>query len=160
VLGAAVWPGGQPSPTLAARARHGASLALADPDALLVLTGGTGRHPPAEAVVAAAIARGMGVASARILLDDRSTRTVENLANARALLAPLGIDRVTIVSDAVHLPRAWAAARILGLRARVSASPGDGPRPMFRLRMALREAAALLPTLIRAARLRRDAGRD
>lgn len=155
VLGAAVHPDGGPSPTLARRARHGA--ALWRPGDLLVLTGGVGRHPPSEAEVAATLARGLGVPDAAIREERRSTTTVGNLSETRALPGLPPRARFLIVTDRWHLPRALLAARLMGLRAEGSAAPAiPGEVPRLRLlRSLLREAAALLPTALRAWRARR-----
>ncbi|NUB44384.1 YdcF family protein [Fertoebacter nigrum] len=143
VLGAAVWPGGQASPTLRRRAEHGARVFLQSGAALLITTGGTGRHPPAEALVAAAICRRQGVPAAAILCEDQSTTTLDNLRFATPLVPPGA--RITIVTDYYHIPRALLTARMLGLRARGAAlgfARAD-INPRQHARMILREAFAL-----------------
>ncbi|MEM9013113.1 MAG: ElyC/SanA/YdcF family protein [Pseudomonadota bacterium] len=154
VLGAAVWPGGVASPTLRRRAEAGAAVFLRSEADWLVLTGGAGRHPPAEAEVAAEIARVVGIPAERLIQEDRSTRTVENLAFARDLLAARGCHRATIVSDGYHLPRALLAARLLGLQATAAAAPDPrGERRGLALKVA-REALALPATAFQAWRWR------
>lgn len=131
MLGAAVWPGGEPSPTLERRAGHAAHLFLHEQADFLVLCGGLGKHPPTEAEVAAEICTAKGVAHEALILEDRSTTTLENLENARNLLARHGCSRVWVVTDRYHLPRAVLTARILGLRAKGSA-PGTESIPSSR----------------------------
>ncbi|MDT8855782.1 YdcF family protein [Paracoccaceae bacterium Fryx2] len=146
VLGAAVWAGGVASPTLRRRAEHGARCFRDRGATLLITTGGTGRHPPAEAEVAAAICIAAGVPPGAVLRELRSASTLENLGFALAMLPKGPVGPVTIVTDGYHVPRALLTARMLGVAARASA-PGraDGPRlgPRQRLRMVLREAFAL-----------------
>ncbi len=85
-----------------------------------------------------------GVPEDRIVLEDRSTTTEENIRFALPILHRHGIASVVIVTDWYHAPRARMVARRLGLRAR-SHSPGlRGARPLVQVRYALRELAALL----------------
>ena len=51
VLGAAVWPGGQPSPALQRRVMHAVDLMQRGYAAYLLVTGGMGQYPPTEASV-------------------------------------------------------------------------------------------------------------
>lgn len=150
VLGAAVWPGSMPSPTLRRRAETAARLYLDGAVAGLVATGGIGRHPPAEAEVARDIAVGLGVPPAAVILETRSRTTRENLASAKALL-PDGA-RVVIVTDAWHLPRARLIARRLGIQASGAACSRSGTTLTGTLKAALREAAALAWEILRPMR--------
>lgn len=122
VLGAAVWPGGEPSPTLRRRTLHAAALWRAGDVAWLVPCGGAGRHGPAEAHVMRRLLVEAGVPSALIHVEDRSTSTHENLLGARPILAALGATEAVIVTDATHAPRARLIARGLGIPA-TSSSP-------------------------------------
>ena len=150
VLGAAVWPGGVPSPTLRRRAETGAALYRAGRVQGLVATGGVGRHPPSEAEVIHDLVTQLGVPDAVVVLEDRSATTQENLANAKALL-PENTPAI-IVSDFWHLPRARLTARRLGLDATGQAPPLKGSN-WARVAVALlREAIALLWYLVRPIR--------
>ncbi len=144
VLGAAIWPGGQPSPTLRRRARHAARLYHAGAVTHIIGCGGPGRHPPAEAEAIARICLEAGVPAAALLREDTSTRTLENIARARPLLARIGAREAVIVTDRYHAPRAWLTARALGLRARVSCPAPRGTSRRALARSWLREAAAIL----------------
>lgn len=148
VLGAAVWPGGVASPTLRRRASHAARLAM-QTGARVITTGGTGKHPPAEAWVAAEICRGLGVPDDRILRESASTSTYENLAFA-ARLMPAG-SPVIIVTDRYHLPRARLTAWAIGLAASGSCPPEGGGQTLRRRRLwyLAREAIALPVTALR-----------
>lgn len=142
VLGAAVWPGGRPSPTLARRTAAATRLYRAGAGALVVPCGGLGRHAPSEAEAMRRLLVADGVPETAILREDRSTTTGENIRFARALLAPRGLDRVIVVTDAYHLPRALLLARRAGFDARGVAPPLRGARPATLVRGALREIPA------------------
>ena len=143
ILGAAVWADG-PSPTLARRARRGADLWLAQEVTHLIACGGLGRFPPTEAAMIARLLQEAGVPPEAILLEDRSTTTRTNIAFALPLLAQLQTDRVILVTDLWHGPRARLVARRLGLRARSVATPLRGTHPLRQARMALREVLGFL----------------
>lgn len=115
VLGAAVRPDGTPSPTLALRVRRGVALWRAGRVDRLCLTGGIGLHGAAEAEVAAALARALGVPQAALILEASSVDTNGNIARALPLLPPGAV--LTLVSNRWHLPRAWLIARLHGHRA-------------------------------------------
>mgnify|MGYP005990523449 FL=1 len=99
VLGAAVWPGGAPSPALRRRALAGAGLWLSGRVRAVMGCGGMGRHGPAEADVIAQLCREAGVPDHALLREDRSRSTLENILFARPLLASLDARSVIIVSD-------------------------------------------------------------
>lgn len=147
VLGAAVWPGGQPSPALRRRAEKAAALYHAGEVAAIVGTGGHGRHPPSEAEVIRDVLTAAGVPESAVTLEDRSRTTRENLAFARALLPP--DEPVLIVSDFWHLPRARLIALRLGLNTRTARADLAGSAPHRVLRLMLREAGALVWELLR-----------
>ncbi|WP_370275117.1 YdcF family protein [Pararhodobacter marinus] len=147
ILGAAVWPGGLPSPTLRRRVAHGVALYEAGVVGTIMGCGGLGRHGPSEAEVIARLCREAGVPDRAIRFEDRSTSTRENLVNAQALLSP--DTPVVIVTDPYHRPRARLIARQIGLRA-TSSGPGwhqIGPRQL--LRNIPREALAVAAVLVR-----------
>lgn len=150
ILGAAVWPGGEASPTLRRRAETGAALYRAGRVQGIVATGGVGRHPPSEAEVIRELVTALGVPGEAVILEDRSATTHENLANAQALL-PADAPAI-IVSDFWHLPRARLTARRLGLEATGAAPPLKGSNWARILVALLREAAAFLWYLVRPIR--------
>ena len=147
VLGAAVWAGGQPSPTLRRRAEHAIALYRAGMVDGIMGCGGLGAHPPTEAEVIAALCREAGIPDSAILREERSTTTRENLTNAQALLPPGA--RVVIVTDPYHAPRARLIARQIGMQARTSCPAWDTIGPRQRLKHLPREALAYLATLLR-----------
>lgn len=149
VLGAAVWPGGVPSPTLRRRAEHAAALFHAGRVSGVIACGGLGRYPPSEAEIILGLCRAAGVPEDCLWREDRSTTTIENIRFALPILQGIGTSRVVIVSDRYHLPRALLTARRFGLDAIGDPAPrGDTPY-WKRLRLILREAPALIWYAIR-----------
>lgn len=144
ILGAAVWPGGKPSPTLRRRVLHGVTLFKAGHVSQLICSGGLGRHPPSEAEVMRQICLSEGVPEAAILLENRSRTTLENLSNAKDLLTAPGTTKVVIVTDSYHRWRALMVARHLGLMARASCPRQSGTAWHRVLKSWLRELPALI----------------
>lgn len=124
VLGAAVWGGGEPSPTLLRRTRHGARLVLAGEAPVLMVTGGVGVHPPAEALVMKDIAMQEGVGEDAIVIEDTAADTLESGWACSAIVRSRGWSRALIVTDDFHLGRTVTVFRWLGVDATGSAAPG------------------------------------
>src|SRR5919202_4116394 len=78
VLGAAVWPGGQPSPALRRRVLHAVDLLQRGHALHLLVTGGVGKYAPAEAEVMQRVAVAHGVPPPRVLCEDQATSTFES----------------------------------------------------------------------------------
>jgi len=109
----------------------------------LLFTGAPGEPP--QAVVARDIAVARGVPDAAILLETRSTRTIENLRFAKELLPDPQTTKVLIVSDPLHLRRAMLMAEDLGLQAFPAPTPTTQVRSFWRkLKMTSRESVAYL----------------
>ena len=152
ILGAAVWPGGVPSPTLRRRTLHAAGLWHGGEVQALIACGGLGTHPPTEAEAMRRLLLSEGVPDAAIRIEGRSRNTHENILLARPLLADLGATEAVIVTDATHAPRARMIARRLGLRASSSSPSLRGSHLPTTLRQGLREIPA---TALALWRLRR-----
>lgn len=148
ILGCAVLPDGTPSPTFALRIDHGAGLYRSGRVSRICVTGGRGRHGPPEAHVARDRLIATGIPSDRLLVEDNSVSTVENIALAAPMVRGAS---VVLVSSRWHLPRAWLVARLLGLDAATS-----GPRGTVSARKTLtailREVAATPSSVVRAVR--------
>lgn len=149
VLGAAVWAGGVPSPTLARRAAWAAALWRAEKVDFIVGCGGVGRHGPAEAEVIAALLRAEGVPEAAIRQEAASGTTRENVRFALPIFRALGADQAVIVTDAWHAPRALLIARQEGVRAVAAPVPWRAQSARTLLRHIPREALALLAAAVR-----------
>jgi uncharacterized SAM-binding protein YcdF (DUF218 family) len=149
VLGAAVWSGGRPSPTLARRADHAIALYHTGQIDAILGCGGLGKHPPTEAQVIGDLCRASGIPDSVLHTEDRSMTTRENLLNALPILDRLQPSRVVIVTDPYHAPRARLIARQIGLVASTDTPRAGsiGPRQWFR--HAPREALAVLATVLR-----------
>ena len=105
-------------------------------------TTGEARRSEAEAGRDWLLARGLPPEA--ILLEDRSQHTLENLFNVRIHLRAEGWRTLLLVSDPLHLARAGATARGLGLVVRCSPAPMDPPIGRLRAwRRALGEAFLL-----------------
>ena len=105
-----------PSPTLLARLDLALQQAARYPDVPVVVSGGTGfGGHPSEAQVMGGYLRAHGLAAGRILQEERSTSTDENLRFSRPLLAAHGVDAsapVRLVTSDFHTIRArWIARR-------------------------------------------------
>lgn len=138
VLGAAVW-GERLSPVFEERVRHALDLFRSGRVRMIVFTGGRGPGESlGEAEAARAAALRQGVPDSSIAIETVSRTTLENLCEARKVLERRGLRRVLLVSDPLHLCRAMAMARDLGLDAR------PAPTPTTRYRTWRAKAAFLL----------------
>lgn len=149
VPGCAVRPDGAPSLALARRVRHAVAAWRAGHAPRIVLTGGIGRYPPAEATVAAALAESLGVPREALLEECRSTSTRENAAMAAALQVdgvPIARWRVLVLTDAYH---AWRCCWLFGQHFDAAVARGSIPGPRLRVRGALREVGSILKGLTR-----------
>ena len=122
VLGAAVWPGGKPSPAVRRRMEHAVRLFQAGHGACLLVTGGVGRHPPSEAQVMQQLALEAGVPQTHILLEEQATSTFESAVYCCRLYKQHHWRRAVLVTDRYHLPRALLSFRSLGMQVRGSGS--------------------------------------
>ena len=151
VLGAAVWPDGRPSPALQRRVMHAVNLLQQGSAAYLLVTGGMGKYPPAEAEVMQRLAMAHGIPTENILCEDQATSTFASALRCCDILRQRGWSRVLVVTDRYHLPRALFAFRSCGLRAVGSAAPGKPARRLWRCGYYyLREGLACLWYLVRA----------
>jgi uncharacterized SAM-binding protein YcdF (DUF218 family) len=139
--------GEQPSVMLQRRIDAAYAYLCENEDAVCIATGGVGDG--ADISEAEAIRRelvGKGVDGGRIYLDDKSTSTDENLANAAAIIKANELDaNVAIVTDGYHQMRSQKTAAKYGLTAAaVSCStPWYVAEPMI-----IREMCALIKCTI------------
>jgi len=144
VLGAAVY-GETPSITLEHRLEGAARYLTANPRTKAVVSGGQGAGEDiseAECMRRYLIAH--GIAEERILLEDMSTSTRENLAFSKAIIKTDGgkTDRIVLVSSAYHLYRAGRMAEAMGMHA--GGFAGSDGYPIYMFGMYLREAVAVV----------------
>lgn len=123
VLGAATW-NGEVSPVFRERINHGISLYEEGYVGKLILTGGYGEgNDISDASAARDYAIGQGVSEVDILIEEQSTITQENLANAKVIMDENGYATAIIVSDPLHMKRAMLLARDCGIEAYSSPTP-------------------------------------
>ena len=120
VLGAGV-NGNVPSLSLQERIQAAYDYLTANPDTAAILSGGQG--PGEEMTEAACMYReltAMGIDGSRLLLEEKSTSTMENLTFSMELVQSqcgIHLQRVGIVSSEYHQFRAGLFAKELGLEA-------------------------------------------
>ncbi len=136
VLGAKVLRGGVPSGAMRARVEKAASLYRRRVADLVVLSGGVGESPPAEAELMQRLIVELGVPASACILESNSTSTRENARYAAEILRCRGIDEVVLVSDGYHLLRARGLFHRQGIAAHPSpaslAGRDLGPRDVAR----------------------------
>ena len=119
VLGCRVY-GERPSRLLRWRAVCAAKYLKAHPAALAVLSGGQGRDESiSEAEAMRRLLTASGIAPGRLLLEDKSTSTQENIAFSGEILAANGLSGrpVAVVTNSFHLLRACLMAKRQGFQA-------------------------------------------
>jgi uncharacterized SAM-binding protein YcdF (DUF218 family) len=118
-----------PGPASERRALTCAALHAAGAAPVVVFSGiGSPQRAVADAMADRALAAGLPPEA--ILREPASRSTIQNAAFSLALL-PDDTDRVIVVSDPFHLPRAWVIFRSIGLRdvALYAAAPLVDPVP-------------------------------
>jgi uncharacterized SAM-binding protein YcdF (DUF218 family) len=146
ILGTQVLPGGRPSRTLDARARHGARLYREGRVDWIIPTGGVGRHPPSEARVMGSVLREEGVPEKVVRLEERALNTWDSARFVAEMVRGEELEGVLIVTDPLHCVRTVAAFGWAGVNAwaePVYSSPmwRDG---WLRRRQLIRESGALV----------------
>lgn len=145
VLGARVYQSGNPSAALAARLDTALTFLEAHPDAKAILCGGQGSNEPCpEAEAMAAYLTARGAAPDRLLLEDKSNNTIQNIANARAFLGEN--DRTAVITSDYHLARARVLMRRGGLDP--YGAPAPTPYPQQRVAVHCREYCSILGLML------------
>ena len=123
VLGAAVW-GEQVSPVFRERINHAIDLYRQGKVRKIIFTGGQGnKNEETEAVAAREYAIRGGIPNQDIFIEQSSHTTYENVLYAKQVADAHGLKKVLIVSDPLHMKRAVAMARNIGLDAYPSPTP-------------------------------------
>lgn len=118
ILGAAMDEHGQPGPALLRRVARGAALAREHPEMPIIVSGGALHSARSEADLMRVLLVQDGILANRILCEDQSLNTLQNVLNTRAFMAAHGIGSIQLVSDSFHLPRALMTCWWLGVTAR------------------------------------------
>src|SRR5437016_4366168 len=127
VLGGGVQPDGALSSESLPRVMQGIRLYKASLAPLIVFSGAGFAHRPAEAEVAARLARDLGVRSEQILTETGAHTTREEAARIARRLEPRAVRRILLVTDSEHLVRAVALFERAGLE--VLPAPADSVSP-------------------------------
>lgn len=115
VLGCAIFKDKVP-PLLASRVEKGIELYRKNPDSILIFSGGQGQgEDMAEAEAMAEYALKKGVDPSRILIENQSKDTYENLMYSRMKMEE-PVKRVAIVTTSYHVFRALILAKKQGIR--------------------------------------------
>lgn len=124
VLGAGIDGAGRPSPFLAQRIEVAVRLYRAGRVRALLMSGDNSRTNYDEVGAMAAEARRLGVPAAAIVTDHAGFDTYSSCYRARSVW---GADRVVVVSQPFHLPRAVWTCRRLGVDAQGAATASTYP---------------------------------
>lgn len=145
VLGAKVKPGGIPSLSLQYRLDAALDYLKENPQTKVIVSGGQGSdEEQTEASFMRDYLIANGIEKSRIITEEQSTSTYENLYYSFALL-PETEQAVTIVSNDFHLRRATYIANELGYETDVIVA--STPRSV-EIKLNIRERLALLRTYI------------
>ena len=114
---------------------------VANPDTRCIVSGGQGpNEPEPEAHVMARYLMARGISGDRIIIEDASANTAENIMNSLAFIDPAN-DRVGIVTNNFHVFRGCAIARKKGI-ANVSGISAESS-PWFLPNNLLRESCGI-----------------
>ncbi len=115
-----------PAPVLTERLNTAYDYLAENPDALCIVSGGQGADEPRpEGDVMAEYLVGKGIDTSRILIENKSADTEENIQFSAEILRAAGYegDALAICTDAVHEYRAQENARRLGFTTSAVSSP-------------------------------------
>ena len=145
VLGAHIYPD-RPSAALQSRLDTAKALLEENPDAKLVLCGGQGQNEPMpEAHMMRDYLLGQGVPTDRLLIEDRSYNTIQNIQNAKREFALDGC-RTAVITNEFHLARARRLMAYAGLQN--AGMPAPTPYRSLRLVSHLREYCSTLGLIV------------
>ncbi len=146
VLGSQVKPSG-PAVVTRMRLDKAYEYASANPETIIIVSGGQGSNEPAsEASVMKDYLVGRGIDESRIIMEDQSTNTSENLQFCAAMNEDLTGSSVGIVSSNFHIFRALAIAKKCGYTD-VTGIPADSVALYLPNNM-IRESVGLLKDFI------------
>lgn len=145
IFGAAVDQDGAPSAALRRRISSGREAARRFPSSSILCSGGGAGTGPTEASVIADRLLADGVAAERLILDELSQTTRDNVAAAVRTLERLNCSDVIACSDRYHLPRVHMLLWLNGVRSQSGPVPAGlpGVSVWSQVIMGLREALAI-----------------
>ncbi|MCI8268277.1 MAG: YdcF family protein [Lachnospiraceae bacterium] len=123
VLGAAT-SRGSVSPVYRERLNHGIYLYQQGYVKKIIVTGGqAGENPQSDAWAAKQYVLSQGIPEQDILIEEKSTITQENLANAKEIMDDEHFQTAIIISDPLHMKRAMLLAKDMRIVAYSSPTP-------------------------------------
>jgi vancomycin permeability regulator SanA len=123
VLGAAVWSGNVPSPTLSSRVDKALKLLEQGFVGKIVLTGGKAPGELPESEVAYAYARAKGVDTSKVRIESSTSSTSDQIRWVKNNLSnDDSVADIILISDAYHLPRAIEISKFYNLNVKVAES--------------------------------------
>lgn len=108
ILGYALADDGTMQPTLLERLKTGLAVANKYPDSKIIVTGGVPKQGVTESDAMSQWLISQGISKDRIILENKSTDTVENGLFTTAIMEKEGLKDATIVTSASHIRRALA----------------------------------------------------
>jgi len=144
VLGAGIYEDGSPTPTLEKRLLWSIDYAARYPEAYIVVTGGQGRTEPVpEGRAMAEYLISKGINPGRIIIEDKSTSTMENFKFSKELIDDS--KKIVFVTNDFHVLRSTMLARRNGLDAYGYGTPTPG---IVLVNCYLREFFAMIKSFI------------
>lgn len=123
VLGAAI-SDGEVSPVYRERINHAITLYEEGTVDFIILTGGFGEGSyKSDSQVAKEYALSQGVPEEKILIEEKSTITEENLEFSKEIMVDNNLETAIIVSDPLHMKRAMLMAKDYNITALSSPTP-------------------------------------
>ncbi len=117
VLGAAIWDG-EVSPVYRERINHAITLYEDGFVDCIILTGGFGEGSyKSDSQVAKEYALSQGIPEERILIEEKSTITEENLEFSKEIMVENNLETAIIVSDPLHMKRSMLMAEDYNINA-------------------------------------------
>lgn len=144
ILGAAVWQGNKPSPIFEGRIKKAFALYKEGIIKKIQVTGSNAPGEKSEAKTALEYLKKLGMNQEDILIEEKSSNTVEQVAFLkRNRLKDINLQKVIVISDEFHLVRALEICTFFDIKAESSASEYNITTEKL-LYYRLRESAALL----------------
>jgi len=123
VLGAAVWSGNKPSPSLSSRVDKAIELYNKGYAGKILLTGSNAPGELSEAEVAFIYAKELGMDTTKIFLEQKTTSSSEQIQFIMLnLVTDEDIKDIIIISDSYHLPRALEISRFYNINIKLASS--------------------------------------
>ena len=117
VLGASIWEDGV-SPVYRERINHAITLYEDGFVDYIILTGGFGEGSyKSDSQVAKEYALSQGIPEERLLIEEKSTITEENLEFSKEIMVENNLEAAIIVSDPLHMKRSMLMAEDYGINA-------------------------------------------